>query len=55
MVDLKKFTVTRKTEFEQMARERKEDFVALREKGRWTTSIYIGSYIVEARLKYKNL
>jgi hypothetical protein len=53
MVDLTKFTPTRKVEFEQLARDRKEDFKALREKGRWTASVYIGPYIVEARLKFK--
>jgi hypothetical protein len=53
MFDLTKFTPTRKTEFEQLARDRKEDFEALREKGRWTTSVYLGPYIVEARLKFK--
>lgn len=53
MIDLKKFTITRKAEFEQLARERKLDFEALREKERWTASIYLGPYIVEARLKFK--
>ncbi len=53
MFDLTKFTPTRKAEFEQLARDRKEDFDALREKGRWTASVYIGPYIVEARLKFK--
>jgi len=53
MFDLTKFTPTRKAEFEQLARDRKEDFEALRDKGRWTASIYIGPYIVEARLKFK--
>lgn len=53
MFDLTKFTPTSKTEFEQLARDRKEDFEALREKGRWTASVYLGPYIVEARLKFK--
>ncbi len=53
MFDLTKFTPTRKVEFEQLARDRKEDFEALRDKGRWTTSVYVGPYIVEARLKFK--
>jgi hypothetical protein len=53
MFDLTKFTPTRKAEFEQLARDRKEDFDALREKARWTASVYIGPYIVEARLKFK--
>lgn len=53
MFDLTKFTPTRKVEFEQLARDRKEDFEALRAKGRWTASVYIGPYIVEARLKFK--
>lgn len=53
MFDLTKFTPTRKVEFEQLARDRKEDFAALRDKGRWTASVYLGPYIVEARLKFK--
>ncbi len=53
MFDLTKFTPTRKIEFEQLARDRKEDFEALREKGRWTASMYIGPYVVETRLKFK--
>jgi hypothetical protein len=53
MVELTKFTPTSKVEFEQLARDRKEDFDALREKGRWTASVYLGPYIVEARLKFK--
>ena len=53
MFDLTKFTPTRKVEFEQLARDRKEDFEALREKTRWTASVYMGPYIVEARLKFK--
>ena len=53
MFELTKFVATRKEEFEQIARDRKEDFEALREKGRWTASVYIGPYIVEARLKSK--
>jgi len=53
MIDLTKFTPTFKTEFAQLARDRKEDFEALRKQGRWTASVYIGPYIVEARLKFK--
>ncbi|MCI0693418.1 hypothetical protein L0337_15610 [candidate division KSB1 bacterium] len=53
MFDLTKFTPTRKAEFEQLARDRKEDFEALRERARWTASVYMGPYIVEARLKFK--
>jgi hypothetical protein len=53
MFDLTKFTPARKAEFEQLARDRKEDFEALRDKGRWTASVYIGPYIVEARLQFK--
>ena len=53
MIDLTKFTPTRKTEFEQLTRDRREDFEVLREKGRWTTSVYLGPYIAEARLKFK--
>ncbi|MEK7728721.1 MAG: hypothetical protein AAB354_09935 [candidate division KSB1 bacterium] len=53
MFDLTKFTPTRKAEFEQLARDRKDDFEALRERGRWTASVYLGPYIVEARLKFK--
>lgn len=53
MLDLTKFTPTRKVEFEQLARDRREDFEALREKARWTASVYMGPYIVEARLKFK--
>jgi len=53
MIDLTKFATTRKGEFEQLARDRNEDFQALREKGRWAASVYIGPYIVEARLKSK--
>jgi len=53
MFDLTKFTPTRKTDFEQLARDRKEDFEALREKGRWPASAYLGPYIVEARPKFK--
>ena len=53
MFDLTKFTPTSKTDFAQLARDRKEDFEALREKGRWTASVYLGPYIVEARLKFK--
>jgi hypothetical protein len=43
MFDLTKFTPTRKVEFEQLARDRKDDFEALRAKGRWTASVYVGS------------
>jgi len=53
MFDLTKFTLTRKADFEQLARDRKDDFEALREKGRWAASVYLGPYIVEARLKFK--
>lgn|SRR5574341_1274961 len=53
MVELTKFTSTHRAEFEQLAQDRKEDFEALREKGRWTASVYFGPYIVEARLKFK--
>jgi len=53
MIDLTKFTPTFKTEFAQLARDRKEDFEALRKQGRWTASVYLGPYIVEARLKFK--
>lgn len=53
MFDLTRFTSTNKSEFEQLSRDRKEDFDALREKGRWTASVYLGPYIVEARLKFK--
>jgi len=53
MVELTKFTPTFKAEFEQLAKDRKEDFEALRKQGRWTASVYIGPYIVEARLKFK--
>lgn len=53
MGELTKFTPTRKTEFEQLARDRKADFEALREQGRWTASVHIGPYIVEAHLKLK--
>lgn len=53
MADLTKFTPTFKVEFAQLARDRKEDFEALRKQGRWTASVYIGPYIVEARLKFK--
>jgi len=53
MAELTKFTPTFKTEFEQLAKDRKEDFEALRRQGRWTASVYIGPYIVETRLKFK--
>jgi hypothetical protein len=53
MVELTKFTPTFKVEFAQLAKDRKEDFEALREKSRWTASVYIGPYIVETRLKFK--
>lgn len=53
MVDLAKFTTTSKADFEQLARDRKEDFEALRREQRWTASVYLGPYIVEARLKAK--
>lgn len=42
MFDLTKFTATRKVKFQQLARDRKEDFEALREKARRTASIYMG-------------
>jgi hypothetical protein len=42
MFDLTKFTTTQRSDFEQLARDRKEDFEALREKGRWTASVYLG-------------
>ncbi len=53
MAELTKFTPTFKAEFEQLAKDRKEDFEALRKQGRWTASVYLGPYIVEARLKFK--
>jgi hypothetical protein len=53
MADLTKFTPTLKAEFGQLAKDRKEDFEALRKQGRWTASVYLGPYIVEARLKFK--
>jgi hypothetical protein len=53
MIDLTAFTLTTKDEFAQLARDRKNDFDLLRNQGQWTTSVYIGGYIVEARLKYK--
>lgn len=53
MIELTKFAPTLKAEFEQLARDRQEDFNALREKGRWTASVYLGPYVVEARLKFK--
>jgi hypothetical protein len=53
MADLTKFTPTLKAEFEQLARDRKEDFEALRKQGRWTASVYLGPYILETRLKFK--
>ncbi len=39
-------------EFSQAARNRAEDFRALRAAGRWTASVYLGPYIVELRLKH---
>jgi hypothetical protein len=53
MVELTKFTPTLKAEFEQLAKDRRDDFEALRKEGRWTASVYIGPYIVETRLKFK--
>jgi hypothetical protein len=53
MVELTKFTPTFKAEFEQLARDRREDFEALRKQARWTSSVYSGPYIVETRLKFK--
>jgi hypothetical protein len=53
MAELTAFTPTTKDEFAQLARDRKNDFDLLRSQGQWTTSVYIGGYIVEARLKYK--
>ena len=53
MFDLTKFTTTRKIEFQQLAQDRKDDFEALRKQERWTASVYLGPYIVEARLKFK--
>jgi hypothetical protein len=53
MAELTAFTPTTKDEFAQLARDRKRDFELLRSQGQWTTSVYIGGYIVEARLKYK--
>jgi hypothetical protein len=53
MAELTAFTPTTKNEFAQLARDRKRDFDLLRSQGQWTTSVYIGGYIVEARLKYK--
>jgi len=53
MVDLTKFTSTRKSEFLQLGHDRKDDFEALRIQSRWTASVYLGPYIVEARLKFK--
>jgi len=53
MVDLTKFTSTKKADFEQLARDRKKDFDALQRQKRWTASVYIGPYIVEAWLKSK--
>ena len=53
MADLTAYTPTTKDEFAQLARDRKADFNLLRSQGQWTTSVYIGGYIVEARLKYK--
>jgi len=53
MAELTAFTPTTKDEFAQLAQDRKRDFDLLRSQGQWTTSVYIGGYIVEARLKYK--
>jgi hypothetical protein len=53
MVDLTKFTSTKKADFEQLARDRKKDFEALRRQKRWTASVYIGPYVIEAQLKAK--
>lgn len=53
MADLTKFVPTRKVEFQQLAQDRQADFEALRKEGRWTASVYLGPYIVEARLKFK--
>jgi hypothetical protein len=53
MAELKAFTQTTKDEFAQVARDRKADFDLLRSQGQWTTSVYLGGYIVEARLKFK--
>lgn len=53
MAELTAFTSTTKDEFAQLARDRKRDFDLLRSQGQWTTSAYIGGYIVEARLKCK--
>jgi hypothetical protein len=53
MAELTAFTPTTKDEFAQLARDRKSDFDLLRNQGQWTTSVYVGGYIVEARLKYK--
>jgi hypothetical protein len=53
MAELTAFTPTTKDEFAQLARDRKAEFDLLRANGRWTASVYIGGYIVEARLKYK--
>src|SRR5262245_28033612 len=53
MVDLAKFTSTTEKDFEQLARDRKEDFEALRREQRWTASVYLAPYIVKAWLKAK--
>jgi len=53
MAELTAFTPTTRDEFAQLARDRKNDFDLLRSQGQWTTSVYIGGYIVEARLKCK--
>ena len=53
MAELTAFTPTTRDEFAQLARDRKADFDLLRSQGQWTTSVYIGGYIVETRLKYK--
>jgi len=53
MAELTAFTPTTRDEFAQLARDCKNDFDLLRSQGQWTTSVYIGGYIIEARLKCK--
>ncbi len=53
MAELTAFAPTTKNEFAQLAQDRKRDFDLLRSQGQWTTLVYIGGYIVEARLKFK--
>ena len=53
MAELTAFLPITKDELAQLARDRKHDFELLRSQGQWTTSVYIGGYIAEARLKYK--